>query len=572
MNRNKLKDLNKGLAKQLKLDRKGQNLDTFVRRFLLALDSPRALTVWLLYKHGEHTQLAALKHVPKDYLGVKACDDALLATSLLRKFKYLRRPPGPDMREVTARERLMATEDQCRETNRIWRNCHSFTSSESALLYYNIRRKILHVLGDDFTVEELVASSSFGPGGSQQIRMAEASTYKKFRLEAGITADAFHFVAPFWEEWYPKWHIKYFCVVPGDKVIYVPKDAETHRGIRPQPGLNLWFQKGLGAMVRRRLKSRAFLDLNTCDKERNVPLARQGSKDGTIATIDLKSASDTVALNMVRFNLPPVWFAAFDLFRTKCSYEGERWQSFAAMGNGFTFELESLIFWAIASVACEMSGLSNQDVSVFGDDITCPTEAVPLLLRALRLYGFEVNETKTFIHDDFRESCGAYFCRGLDIKPHFQKEHLSYVPKIYSTANAVDRVASRRRTRYGRDRAFRATANCLRDMVPEHLRFMVHRDFGDCGFHSDFDEAVPNCRAHVDRGLGSKDPYYGYGIEFLAMVHVPVTWEASDDALLLARLAERSDFAMNDIMVKQRTTPRVIWQYASDWLDKGPWI
>ena len=87
--------------------------------------------------------------------------------------------------------------------------------------------------------------------------------------------------------------------------------------------------------------------------------------------------------------LPEAWFDLLNDCRSQAvSYKGE-WielNMFSSMGNAFTFELESLIFWAIANAVCYCSG-SRGHISVYGDDIIVPSGAAGLLAKSASVPG-----------------------------------------------------------------------------------------------------------------------------------------------------------------------------------------
>jgi hypothetical protein len=93
------------------------------------------------------------------------------------------------------------------------------------------------------------------------------------------------------------------------------------------------------------------------------------------------------------------------------------------MGNGFTFPLETLIFFSLAQACCESE--DYEKVSVYGDDIIVPVYAVPLLTKVLTSCGFLVNASKSFSSGPFRESCGKDYLLGTDVRPCYIKDALS---------------------------------------------------------------------------------------------------------------------------------------------------
>nr|QDH90208.1 MAG: RNA-dependent RNA polymerase [Leviviridae sp.] len=54
-------------------------------------------------------------------------------------------------------------------------------------------------------------------------------------------------------------------------------------------------------------------------------------------------------------------------------------------------------------------------VRVYGDDIICPVEFVPSVIRTLESFGFKVNAHKSFWNGKFRESCGRDYYDGRDV-------------------------------------------------------------------------------------------------------------------------------------------------------------
>lgn len=221
---------------------------------------------------------------------------------------------------------------------------------------------------------------------------------------------------------------------------FVPKTAKTHRGIAVEPLLNTFIQKGIDAELRVHLK-RAGYDLS--NQERNQHLARIGSYNGTFATIDLSSASDSISISLVKALLPSSWFSLMDCTRSPAyeTSDGEfRYQKFVSMGNGFCFPLETLLFAA----ACRYV-LRNESVrthAVYGDDIIVPSTVAPELLELLKFMGFTPNPDKTFLEGPFRESCGSDWYRGLDVRPVYLDFPLNKTESLMGFHNATLRSTS----------------------------------------------------------------------------------------------------------------------------------
>lgn len=300
----------------------------------------------------------------------------------------------------------------------------------------SVREKIARVLGRAPSIEEL--SFKFGPGAAYSVKKNTASLDKLAgTLDVTPTcykiARDFLATCPGWRANHevpfetfvgpPKPHA--LRVVHGDRLSFVPKTAKTDRPIAIAPLVNGVLQKGIGKLIRRKL--RPYLDLNKLQDKHRV-FARMGSIDDYLSTIDLESASDTISYCIVEDLLPPDWFELLERCRSQ-SYEIEGkvypYSKFSAMGNGYTFELETLLFYCIALSAAQLQ-LGDPDVSTYGDDIIVPTAAFRQVVYWLGRLGFKANQKKSFESGPFRESCGGDYFYGCDVRPYFHKGETSY--------------------------------------------------------------------------------------------------------------------------------------------------
>jgi hypothetical protein len=245
--------------------------------------------------------------------------------------------------------------------------------------------------------------------------------------------------------------------------------------------------------MRRKLRLKCGLDLD--DQIPNQEMACRGSIDGSLATIDLSSASDTVARELVRFLLPHEWFERLDLCRSKVGLlDGEwlRYEKFSSMGNGYTFELETLIFWSLAVSCVKLLELDPFEVRVYGDDIIVPSKAYDYLIEVLTFCGFTANSSKSFREGPFRESCGKDFYDGLEVRPFFQKESLDGVETLFRLANGIRRAANRRVHGLGCDAILRrpwlSVVKALPRTIAQNLKVPAHAGDSD-GLCSNWDES-----------------------------------------------------------------------------------
>lgn len=508
-----------------------QLTDVTIFQFLHSLDTPRSLTVWLLFKNKEHDQLVDLKIDPNSYNSSWRFRDDYVATEFLSKANFLELSVD---RKTAAMAKFEEFESRCSHTNRRFRNpiLDPQNNGSNVWLLNATKRKIDMILGD-FSGDELIDDANWGPGVSTLLKGEEVSGYNKFTAERGITRDLYSLISPWFSTAYPLWadHLSrefgesWAVLENGNTIVTVPKNSKTDRVIAVEPGINLWFQKGCGSMIRRRLR-RFGVDLNS--QQRNADLARRASYDNSLATVDFSSASDSIARAVVEELLPRRWFVLLDSLRSKFGVEQGScriWNKFSSMGNGFTFELESLIFYAAALAVAEYEGVSTTDISVFGDDVILPTSCFALFSEFSEFLGFHVNPKKSFSSSAFRESCGAHWYNDVDCKPVYLKERLSNVETVYRMANAI-RLHAHRRGHYDFcDRMFLDAWLTLYRGLPESLRLAVPATAGDVGFISNFDEARP---ARARRGFE--------GYLYPSLASIGVTRSGDGQGLTLAQL------------------------------------
>lgn len=292
--------------------------------------------------------------------------------------------------------------------------------------------------------------------------------------------------------------------VRGNRFISVPKTATAERGICIEPSLNVYWQLAVGTHIKKRLERKFGYDLYTA-QDRHRSMARDASSTGRWATIDLKNASDLMSYSLVRLVLPEDWFALLNSLRsrfTEVSGKNYKLEKFSSMGNGFTFELMTVILTSICYVLGEgryalMStnddfGLSKVrfsrtgDISVFGDDIIVPTDVAQVLVKCLPIVGFEVNEKKTFLKGPFRESCGGDFFLGQDVRA-FNLGESPHDPAGYIVlSNAVRKLGRQHRDGVFGFASYRRTWFRVLDAIPSDVRRLRGPEFlGDCVIHDE---------------------------------------------------------------------------------------
>jgi hypothetical protein len=386
-------------------------------------------------------------------------------------------------REAAAYQKFWEAEEHCRLFNSKLVGWDTRPSVDYQLMA-RARRIVSRILGD-FSFDEMSNECSFGPGATTSMPRRLASQQQKWEFGAHITARALPYYLAF-RRLNASWRggDRQLLIVAGNKVTTVPKSAKVDRVIAIEPDWNMFFQRAVGSMIRRRLQRIGLLTPSAQHNNRNA--ARDASQTGSHSTIDLSSASDSMCLALGEALLPEKWFRVIcDLRSEQGKIQGKTvtYEKISSMGNGDTFELETLLFYALARACCK-----DGKVLVYGDDIIVPTEYHESVVVALVNSGFSVNEKKTFASGPFRESCGGHFHTGIEVTPPYFKEEITDVAGVIRTANRIRHSASQRGGWY-LDARFSDTWNWLAKQVPKSLR--GPKELGDSCLHTPFDMATP---------------------------------------------------------------------------------
>lgn len=458
------------------------NLKRITLRLMRVLDTPRSLSLKLLIENDEWEQVVNLTVVPHDYEtclhdGVNRYRKDAMATELLRKFDGV--IPGLDP-ERSAMETFIASERACAANNQ---RLHRFFYSDdipSKVEFAGFRllekaRDYLARLLPDVPSEHDI-QCRFGPGATFESSgwRRGFTTYDKITNRPTIAChtpvrfiSAICGINPCWGD------MTQIVPVLGNRLTFVNKTAKTKRGICIEPGGNIFLQLGIAEFLRVGLRragivldpqvsfsldrwiagpseGRPLTAVRRQLRTRSVggePLHKELAKDASwtdeLVTIDLSAASDSVCEQLVSILLPEAWFDLLNATRSRYTLLPDgKWHKnhkFSSMGNGFTFELETLIFLSLAKAVGAKPGV---DCFVFGDDIIVPKTAAQDLIALLRFAGFTPNPSKTFISGSFRESCGGDYLLGNDVRAFYLKEEPDEPSKWIAFANGLRRVAS----------------------------------------------------------------------------------------------------------------------------------
>jgi len=301
----------------------------------------------------------------------------------------------------------------------------------------------------------VLEKSRVGPGSNIGARGGSAYA-KLFSSPLTCSDPSLYFWYSRYIKSFPEWdaaenlrisHFGEASIAKSSRLSFVPKNDEISRVICVEPTLNTFFQLGLGRILEDRLFEKFGISLKT-QPFKNRDLARLGSITDGLSTIDLSSASDSMSLNMLRYVLPSAFMQMLEKYRSiSIDIKGRgttELHMVSTMGNGYTFPLQTILFSSIVTACSIFRGLNlrkNNSESlwgVFGDDIICPKSITSDVLTLLDILGFSVNGEKTFVEGPFRESCGADFFNGVNVRGIYLKK-LDTVQSLYVALNQLIR-------------------------------------------------------------------------------------------------------------------------------------
>jgi hypothetical protein len=457
--------------------------------FYEELNTPLSLSLALQLKAGDWEGIARVSVDPSCYLDAESYARDAAAAGFLKKLSEL---PSKIDTVVAAHQKWWEGERDCFKSNeRLCRYLERFSNASDredgiSCFFQEVQKLIADWIGHsppDLTI------GRFGPGATYSDRGKMTTIPHKISSTASLTRDAIWHL-PQWlgTKWgaFQAQHHGELSFVHGNRFATVPKTALIDRPIAVEPSINVFFQLGYGREIRNRLREKKGPILNGrrvekagWDLDRAQEIHRQvaeaSSKTLEYSTLDLSNASDTVCSNLVELLLPPRWFSVLDDLRSKRTFIDGKWvrlEKFSSMGNGFTFELETLIFLALATVACRKAGEVGEpgyDVFVFGDDIIVPRGATRTVISLLQFCGFSLNASKTFTGlSPFRESCGADYFDGKPVRPYYLKEIPNGPQELIAIANGISALY-RRLTACGFAGNRRAWFSVL-DSLPSRVR------------------------------------------------------------------------------------------------------
>lgn len=435
---------------------------------------------------------------------------------------------NPDERISRAFDKFLETETQCK------RNKESILwdlDRVSARVLLRAQQITADVLGE-LDLSDWWKYCEFTGGASTSRSRAEASP--AFKYDTSIVPDVTPLALPYLLSWLAgadeayvtflgynhllndglssdRAQRPFYRVVPGGRMNFVPKDWDIDRVTLSEPDWNMFLQKGVGVYIRKRLKSLTPIDLT--DQTRNQRLAFAGSLSGSLGTIDLSSASDTISMGFVKLLVPADWFEVLYCLRSPTYVKDGEYHTLhkmCSMGNGYTFELESLLFYALTQAVVDVLSPCDKRVAVYGDDIIAASSVCGYLQFILEKCGFAVNTKKSYWGAiPFRESCGRHFMHGVDCSPVYVKHELSDPIYLQQFLNQFARWAS-----YPYDPRYAGLIDEIANRLPSSYRNQIPVEEGDQGGLHHPDLCHELVRHTCDKRRNLRKPNYGSSLSY----------------------------------------------------------
>lgn len=366
---------------------------------------------------------------------------------MMSKFSDITTKPANERRESAIKKWLLAeSRNRATNTRLLIDECNFPIHSEKAVVtskrLKRVARKVVSSIIGETPPDDIMSLGGFTGGASTRVKRGPGAIAQKFVGQAHVTQEGLEVFRTKVLPLYPAWTHLYVTgefspvVVDGSMMFTVPKNSEIDRVACKEPELNMYMQRSCGLYIRQQLR-RNRIDLR--DQSINRGLAKKASIDRHLATIDLSSASDLISTQLVYDLLPLDWFLLLDSVRVKTvDIDGDKHDlsMFSSMGNGFTFELESLLFYALGRAINHQRGIRGR-LSVYGDDIVTPTSIAPFYARVFSWFGFVINSAKSFWTGSFRESCGGHYYDGFDVTPFYIRARIATVPDLILVLNQL---------------------------------------------------------------------------------------------------------------------------------------
>lgn len=277
---------------------------------------------------------------------------------------------------------------------------------EEASLFIALNKGLRTILSEEFKKIELQRKIKAKRRGTKYVRVR----YEPFSDNADLSLGVRIFAARV-----RSFLLQNGLVQRGSRGSSVYKNSKKRRFINVECFLNVVLQKGAGYALRQCLKINANCDLDLGQDFHKLLISQPGW-----STVDWSNASDSILCwlleqlmmkNQKIFRILDTLRSKFVLIDTPFINEHDRSDhykmyhiphKFSSMGNGFTFEVLTLVNLAIVRVM-------DQQATVYGDDVILRSVYAEQFINHMQKVGFVPNLKKSFINLPFRESCGGFY-------------------------------------------------------------------------------------------------------------------------------------------------------------------
>lgn len=282
-------------------------------------------------------------------------------------------------REKAAYDDYIRTDAELEEVENAW--------SETSVSDFKRVARLL--FGTTFSrVDKLHAAGGLvpkhGPGATADRRRGNAK-YSMSEWTSRLESGGFHsvdFLMPNQKYWHRLTDVQF--AEPGNerpsRVVAVPKTLKTPRIIAIEPTCMQYTQQAVAEPLVQSLENDSFSGsfVGFTRQEPNQILARKGSIDGSLATLDLSEASDRVSNQLVKHMFQG--FTHLDDAVQSCrslradvpGYGYTPLTKFASMGSALCFPIEAMVFATVVFVGIESARerqLTRKDIQSFAGSV-----------------------------------------------------------------------------------------------------------------------------------------------------------------------------------------------------------
>lgn len=244
-------------------------------------------------------------------------------------------------------------------------------------------------------------------------------------------------------------------------------------------------QNGFGDYIKNVILPRYCNIVIETAQDTHRALAHEYSLTGEYATSDQRNASNNILRALVEYLFPKDVFRFMSCITPRVLIiDGEEFETtmMCPQGNGYIFPLQTLVFYALLHGIQKTMGLTHR-IYVYGDDVICHRDVFKAFNNLLHLLFMEPNLDKSYCDDLIRESCGADYVYGLNVRALYVNNLPTTTQEWIILANGIRRIGFYNNG--GNWRSMRYLLLWVRVVhrIPEGERVFCPRLYGDAGIN-----------------------------------------------------------------------------------------